>query len=305
MTDKQIQQFITKRLNSLKIPKEELQRRYVEFPFWFDMEKPYARLKRLAPYALIKEGLIHSWNGFKVLYSFMSGVRDDDAFIAEQLHERLLMYKDANWASYLKHAHLHAAEDTARQFRLARWQISILETQRDSGVYEIIIVVPDIAKNIDIMKDVMACYGYFLTQSQPFREDNSFVALRFMPKFQPLIDEEVRKYKYLYHVSPKRFEAKILKNGLVPKSKNELYDYPGRIHFIVNMDMNDGTELPELDPSKLNMLANSLVSERKHLVNQYVDDTKYVAWRIRTKDLPDNVHFCYDFTDRINVSVYT
>jgi uncharacterized protein YutD len=55
--------------------------------------------------------------------------------------------------------------------------------------------------------------------------------LEFIKKFTPLTDVP----RYLYHVSHPQFKEKILKNGLVPKSKRLIEDHPDRIYFTDNI----------------------------------------------------------------------
>jgi hypothetical protein len=59
------------------------------------------------------------------------------------------------------------------------------------------------------------------------------VQLRFEAKF----DIEVIVPKLIYHISPMYYRDKILKYGLVPKSKNKLLIYPDRIYFFTKKDI--------------------------------------------------------------------
>jgi hypothetical protein len=55
--------------------------------------------------------------------------------------------------------------------------------------------------------------------------------IRFEPKFDV---EYMPKNRYLYHVTDRKFLPKILKYGLVPKSKNKVSKHPDRIYLVIN-----------------------------------------------------------------------
>lgn len=59
--------------------------------------------------------------------------------------------------------------------------------------------------------------------------DIDSVRLYFSSKYT--CNKSLEGINVLYHFAPKYVEEKILKNGFVPKSKNNYFDYPERTHF--------------------------------------------------------------------------
>lgn len=76
--------------------------------------------------------------------------------------------------------------------------------------------------------------GYFLCQNYKAHPTIKNVgAIVFEPKFTNDVSEEVREScRYLFHCTPTKYVQKIMKNGLIPKSKNTLYLYPDRIFLM-------------------------------------------------------------------------
>lgn len=96
-------------------------------------------------------------------------------------------------------------------------------------------------KWVNLIIKTMDNLGYFV--STWFREGdstfldvdnigyNSVYILRFEAKFDT---EWIPESRYLYHITSKGFLNKILKTGLVPKSKNKLSKHPDRIYMSIN-----------------------------------------------------------------------
>lgn len=73
----------------------------------------------------------------------------------------------------------------------------------------------------------------------------------------------------LYHTSPKKYDKKILKIGLIPKSKNQLSNHPDRIYLSDNLNM-----------SKI--FGN-------YIINQNIDND-YSIFKIDTTNLKINLY---------------
>ena len=117
-------------------------------------------------------------------------------------------------------------------FQLDDKQIKKLE--RSNGVEEIIIYVPDIGDNIELIKKAMTLCGYHLGHTiSSKKSDKELIRLQFEPSFQENYSEELRKEeKFLYHLTPSYNVRSIQKIGLTPKHKNELFKYPSRIYLL-------------------------------------------------------------------------
>jgi hypothetical protein len=61
--------------------------------------------------------------------------------------------------------------------------------------------------------------------------DGDYVNLYFESKFDLLIDNKFLP-KFIYHISLKQYKDKILKSGLIPKTKSKLTFHPERIYFL-------------------------------------------------------------------------
>lgn len=90
-------------------------------------------------------------------------------------------------------------------------------------------------KNIDYLSTYMNNMGYFLSSFYignnplgPNYKDKDWTSIKFEAKF----DMERAVYgSYIYHVTGKKYLSKILKNGLIPKTKNKITGHPDRIYL--------------------------------------------------------------------------
>lgn len=93
-------------------------------------------------------------------------------------------------------------------------------------------IIVDIPKDEDYEKEITRVMvnlcGYFVAHRI---EGDTFIRLQFEKKYQEVMNDVVKAFKYLVHGSPEKYENKILKYGLCPKSKNEKFDYPERIYL--------------------------------------------------------------------------
>ena len=158
----------------------------------------------------------------------------------------------------------------------------IFRKQMFNGEEQLVIVVPDIEKNVDLIKRTMDRLGwYFSTVEQTSYK--GWVCVYFGKKFQSKQDEEIRKnYKRLYHITPIYYANKILHIGISPKSKNTTFKYPGRCYLIY-----DSHTMPEF-VDFAQMLYNSDDNEQ--------NTGKYKIFIIDTEKIPQNVKLYYDAT---------
>lgn len=84
-----------------------------------------------------------------------------------------------------------------------------------------------------LINKMNAC-GYFpICGFEQYKRNKDLGEITFEPKFTQDIGSKIReKCQYLFHVTPSVMIGKIRKNGLIPKSKNTIFQYPDRIYFM-------------------------------------------------------------------------
>ena len=87
------------------------------------------------------------------------------------------------------------------------------------------------------------------------------------------LNEVLKRYNYVYHVCPSKYDNRIMRNGLVPKDRKEpafeddsLFSYSGRLFVFLNVDSSDN-ELPETEERMIIMFANYIVKSQNQTVN--------------------------------------
>lgn len=177
-----------------------------------------------------------------------------------------------------------------RKYDLSDEQIKIDSVNYGIMTIDIIcLILPNnISKNIigDIKHDFRTC-GYFNSQKPKQIENTNFFVLIFEPKFTQNISDNVRKHcKYLYHSAPKSYLNKIIKKGLIPKSKNSLFFYPDRTFFMVGDKLNTN----QLDALK------DIQNTRNANIELYsnIEDKEYVLLTIDISKLPNDINFYCD-----------
>lgn len=116
---------------------------------------------------------------------------------------------------------------------------SVIKIQEDATDYEkakILVLIP--ADNVikDKVTRAMALCGYYLATSfspPQYPALSNDVWLQFEPRYNTEIFKEIKSHeRFLIHLTPETHVEKILKQGLVPRSKNRLLYYPERIYFL-------------------------------------------------------------------------
>jgi len=147
-------------------------------------------------------------------------------------------------------------------------------------IKQFIVKIKKKSPSIKTLKHAMDVFGYFCSFEKII---NGVVMMQFEPKFDEYIKgSEFRKKRgnTFFHVSPIRYADKILKNGLVPKSKNQFLVYPDRVHLIYNDGNKDNPQ----------MMADMLYTVDR---NQY-NNGEYALFGISLKGL-NNVKFYRDW----------
>lgn len=123
-----------------------------------------------------------------------------------------------------------------------------------------------------------AC-GYFIAS---FDEVKRIVAIE--SKFGKDITKDIKvKNDYIYHVSPKVYFNKIMKDGLCPKASNLVYEYPPRIYLATNLMLENAIKLAtNLYQAKTKFFDADYgdTDEYKKYLSHHVDMKEYSILRI-------------------------
>lgn len=164
------------------------------------------------------------------------------------------------------------------KFKFKDWQFA---TQRGANNIQLVLLYPGILKNSKLLKEAMSACGWSLAyKSHIFKNKMLWRAMSFEPIFQENVANEARKEKFLYHWSPFYNLEKIMAQGLLPKSKNQFFDYPERLHLIKgNTSSKDimflGKQLSDTNKTKQN-------------------NGKYILFSIATDKIPITDEIYYD-----------
>ena len=209
----------------------------------------------------------------KIKYS-NPNIRDFVDYEQEELNESLMSTYDANKVKRI----------VCRKFGLDDSQFSI-NPVFDNGtrVDMAVIMIPKSVSKSEKgeIKQFMNSCGYFENFNEIVQGDKVF--LMFEPRFsKDIIDEIKSKYKRLYHATPTVYVEKILKKGLIPRSKNTLFFYPNRVYFMRGDNLNN---------TQINTFKN-IQGERGR--SKHYDNNEYTILSIDTSKLQDNIKFYVD-----------
>lgn len=165
-----------------------------------------------------------------------------------------------------------------KMFRCPASWVDYQETEQE-GLSFFLIKTPKNKTYINALTKAMALCGYFRSHSNMTHEPE-YAYIQFEPRKQNNANEEVRSMDYIYHVSPVYNKNKILANGLTPKSKNNLFDYPDRVYFFKQ----DTTE------EEIKSFTSFLSQENTSLGN----NKQYTIFVIDVKSIPETVNFYLD-----------
>lgn len=146
----------------------------------------------------------------------------------------------------------------------------------------ILIRIPAIGDNVEMIKKAMNLCGYYLAAPKDNEiEKDKWIWLQFEAKVEKDISEQLRKEEsFLTHFTPYYNVDKILKQGLSPKSKNSILNYPGRIYLMRG----------SLNKESTKDLGMQLFMNNKSKGN----DGKYVLLVIDLSKIPENTPFHFD-----------
>lgn len=136
------------------------------------------------------------------------------------------------------------------EFNINDWQLNIVDLQNHikgiSAEYNnknINLIIPKLKENRNIIISILKQEGYYLMQETPSILDKdtniNFIMLIFAPLYTDNItDSIIKKYKYLYHITPKSNLTNILSQGLIPIKSDKIIKYPERIYVFLENDLN-------------------------------------------------------------------
>ena len=262
-------------------------------------------IRQYKNYKSLTEGLYHSWPADKMRFKFISLL--DDVELSRKLNIEKIVGKRGKLSryEYFQNIDVCAANKISEKLQLDVWQIELVEL--DKGDTQVIFSIPDIEDDYEVVKKMMSFYGYYPAyKSFKKLHDLDYVIVTFLANIQSIIDEFIEEYKNVYHVCPSKYDHKIEKNGLVPKSRNEneLFSYSGRIFLVLNQDF-AGNENPESNLNRIEFFANYLYGEKSRSNNSYVNEKEYTIWKVDVKKaLENNINFYIDYTETFMPSVY-
>lgn len=100
---------------------------------------------------------------------------------------------------------------------------------------DIIFSIPDIKRNKQIIVHALNKFGYYLACSSKYTVNNhDWFTLCFQSIYSDNVNDIVKKKKYIYHITTLSNTKNIIKNGFIPKSLNNFFNYPKRIHFFIS-----------------------------------------------------------------------
>ena len=169
-------------------------------------------------------------------------------------------------------------QELKRLYNMSDWQIC---EQVVANNIKVMVLFCDTSNNRKLMIDTMSGCGWSLAKAQNIIINNiPWVMMSFDPMFQDDITDEILKYDFLYHITPKYNIDAIMSNGLEPRSENTYFQYPKRLHILKgNLDLN---QIYNIGIQLFN--AN----------NNPKNDGNYILLAINVKELPDSIRFYYD-----------
>ena len=162
----------------------------------------------------------------------------------------------------------------------------LMEDYPDYLTMEMIMLIPDIKKNVEIITDFMDENGYYEAKKAIHKDKGGrrWMTLMFDPKKQESIKDMVLKYhKYAYHTSPIYNAESIEKNGILAKyAKSPFISNTKRIYLYLGNTSN---------PEYVKMM-KSISGNLQRKDNKFTGD--FVEYEIMLKKLPENAEYYVD-----------
>lgn len=222
-------------------------------------------------------------------------------------HNAEMLYAP-EWCKAINDARKNCIYQILRFFPLSPNQIGI-ESCPDYRVNKIWLAIPDIEDNIKFVEKAMSLWGYTMLKrdEDSFRSqkyDTKWVFLIFAPDEQIYVTEEIYKQsRIFYHISPSKYESRILKQGLSPRCDNRAYKYPDRIYLLMER-MDYFGENRKITQRAILELAQKMTDARLLTKSKYYNDYEYTVYKIDSNKLNRETKFSYDM-DYYPLGIFT
>lgn len=135
-----------------------------------------------------------------------------------------------------------------REYKLEDWQYRIIDNRPNGTRALNIVTLPGQRRIERLSKEFDNRFGWYLTHEFDWEHPTSkkkYKVLEFRSKFSDnsKAQEEVEKNPILWHATTYASYQKILKRGFIPKSRNKVFKYPDKVHFLIDrFSINDVIE---------------------------------------------------------------
>lgn len=203
----------------------------------------------------------------------------------QYVNNKLKIYESAEKRTY---TYEEVKKELKAKFYFQDWQI---KEQQGANNIKLVLVFSLINQNSQIIVSEMETLGWTKSYITPQTIVNNIpiVAISFDPLYQPSIKSTVRQWKYLLHLSPSYNKDSILKNGLIPSSKNSQFDYPPRLHFLK----------PTIPQMELYGIGKQICQANTNPLN----NGDYCLFRIDLDKVSEDIEFYFD--PRYEYGIYT
>jgi hypothetical protein len=234
------------------------------------------------------------WNLSSLTKSQIKSLDTDlSTFIYGNEYGNTLQYVDGKpiiYESYEKRTYSieEVKKELMSKFYFHDWQI---REQQGANNIKLILLFSQRNQNAQVVISEMETLGWSKSYITPQVTINGvpIIAISFDPMYQPSINSTVRQWAYLLHLSPSYNKNGILKNGLLPFSKNSKFDYPPRLHFLK----------PTIPQMKLYEIGKQLCQANKDSRN----NGDYSLFRIDLDKVSEDIVFYFD--PRYEYGIYT
>lgn len=176
-------------------------------------------------------------------------------------------------------------ESIIKNYDMEDWQFNIKMYTND---IKVALIVPHVADNEKMIVEDMMSMGYYETNRSIIEKNGMrFSLIRFDPKYPKDITSDVRKMKFIKHITPKYNLESIKEHGFVPCHKNELFNYPPRTHFLKE----------NISDKNINYLGEQLCDYNSDIKN----NGEYVILTLDVSKIPQNVKFIGDSSYKFGI----
>lgn len=165
-----------------------------------------------------------------------------------------------------------------KKFHFRDWQFAV---ENGDNNIKLIVLYPGILRNSNIIKKTMESYGWYpSTSGFAYKGFMIWKVISFDPMFQDTITDEAKQGGVLYHWSPSYNYENIMLNGLMPKSENNKFDYPERLHLLKS-------NIPYKEMFEIGYNLYKINKDKRN-------NGEYILFSINVSNLPNNIDFFYD-----------